>query len=182
MKQTYLYSLAFLLCMTVQTLFAQTVPPLGVHYQGMLRDNGQILANTTRDLRLTLLNGTGATVYQETHVITTNDYGLFTTVLGEGTVTFGFWPAVLDSGVNMLRSEINDGTGWILLGVKELQSVPYALNTRWADSLRGFEGRRLDELSNVESNTPAAGQILKYDGLFPTILTMTLPTSYRLFP
>ena len=54
--------------------------PQGFNYQGIARDNeGVELANTNLTVQLSVLSGssTGTLEWQETHAVTTNDFGLY---------------------------------------------------------------------------------------------------------
>ena len=88
---------------------------------------------------------TSAVSWQETHAITTNDFGLFTAIIGQGTST-GSGSSVAFSDVDWasashyIKVEIDDGSGLVDMGTKALMSVPYALsagstaNTLWSDN------------------------------------------------
>ena len=73
--------------------FAQTVPQ-GINYQAVARDaNGNELTNQSLTVKLSVISSSTGTIpvlstsWQETHAVTTNDYGLFTVVIGQGTST-----------------------------------------------------------------------------------------------
>ena len=86
MKKILLSLLSVLFCAIT---FAQTVPQ-GINYQAVARDaNGSELANQPLTVKLSVIFGsqTGTISWQETHSVTTNDYGLFTAVIGQGTST-----------------------------------------------------------------------------------------------
>jgi hypothetical protein len=90
-----LFSLVFSI-----VLFAQQAPPQGINYQAMVyvpygnqqvgvNSAGQIPANTKEVVvKFTLEEGNnGPVVYEETHIDTTDQYGLLNTVIGTGTPT-----------------------------------------------------------------------------------------------
>src|SRR5687767_15009901 len=71
-------------------LFAQT--PDAINYQAVARNSaGAIMASQALTVRLGVYSGPGAAtlVYQETHAVTTNQFGLFTAKIGMGTPTSG---------------------------------------------------------------------------------------------
>ena len=77
MKHLYLFVISILLLNA--TLCAQS--PQAINYQGVARDNsGNVLINQNVSLRLSILSGSavGAAVYVETHIQTTDGFGLFT--------------------------------------------------------------------------------------------------------
>src|SRR5699024_3606418 len=68
--------------------------------------------------------------YSESHTVTTNAFGLYTLVIGEGTPIFGGMLLVdWESGNKFIKVEIdpNGGTNYTDLGTTRLLSVPYAL-------------------------------------------------------
>ena len=87
MKKTLLTLASILFCAIA---FAQTVPQ-GINYQAVARDaNGGELTNQSLTVKLSVISGsssTGMVSWQETHSVTTNDYGLFTAGIGQGTST-----------------------------------------------------------------------------------------------
>src|SRR5579862_7144600 len=76
-------------------LFAQV--PQAVNYQAIARDaSGNILPNQAVGLRFTIMDGynPGSPEYQETQTATTNQFGLFTVQIGNGTPVFGTFPGI----------------------------------------------------------------------------------------
>jgi len=126
---TLIFNLILLLSLN---LFSQT--PTGFNYQGIARDAaGNELVITSLDVKLSIRTGTmnGAIEWQETHDVTTNDFGLYTIVVGEGTSTgvgtFGNFSDIPWSTANhFLQVEINFGTGLLDMGTTQLLAVPYS--------------------------------------------------------
>jgi hypothetical protein len=120
----------FLFC---NVAFAQVAPPAGINYQAVARDNsGSILANNTLSIRISILNAiNGAPQFQETHTVTTNQFGLFNIVIGQGTFVTGPFNSLSTipwgSSNYFAKIEANPGTGYIDMGTMQLWSVPYAL-------------------------------------------------------
>ncbi|HTF05927.1 MAG TPA: collagen-like protein, partial [Bacteroidia bacterium] len=114
---------------TAAFLFAQT--PQGIKYQAIARDvAGGALMNTSLIVRATIHDGSasGPVVYQETHAVTTNAFGLFSISIGQGTVVSGVFSAITwSTGNKYLEQEIDFGSGFQTMGTSELLSVPYAL-------------------------------------------------------
>ncbi len=113
--------------------FAQVAPPPGINYQAVARDNtGSILANNSLTIRVSILNVVnGAPQFQETHTVTTNQFGLFDMVIGQGTFVTGPYNSLSaipwGSSNYFVKIEANPGTGYIDMGTMQLWSVPYAL-------------------------------------------------------
>ncbi len=139
--------------------FAQA--PQGINYQAVLRDNaGVILANTPVYIRFSVHMGSagGFTTYQETHFPTTNDYGLVTAVLGEGTPVTGTFGAI-NWGSNDYFLEVeadHSGGGYVGLGTTQLMSVPYALYAETSGS-GGGSSQWTTSGNNIYYNTGNVG-------------------------
>ncbi|MCG8329121.1 MAG: hypothetical protein MI974_15610 [Chitinophagales bacterium] len=122
------------------SIFAQSVPQ-GMKYQAVARDHqGQILANQQIGLLIELLldNRDKEVAYSESHLITTNELGLFDITIGEGQLVRGSF-----SEVPWNKNEI-----WMQIGLDEnrngqyttinsskLLAVPYAFHAGTADEL-----------------------------------------------
>ncbi|CAN5468025.1 hypothetical protein BH11BAC1_BH11BAC1_30220 [soil metagenome] len=112
-----------------ENCFAQA--PQALNYQAVARDgSGNILASQAATVRYTIhdVSAAGATIYQETQSITTNQFGLFTANIGNGTVISGTF-STIDWSLNSkyLQVEIDLGGGFVDMGTSQLLSVPYAL-------------------------------------------------------
>jgi hypothetical protein len=112
-------------------LLAQA-PPQGINYQAVARDAaGAELPNTALTIRLGVYSDPAATilVYEETHSVTTNAFGLFNVIIGQGTQTsvnpFNTIPWA--NSAYYLKVEIDGGNGFTDMGTTQLMSVPYAL-------------------------------------------------------
>src|SRR6185436_7695909 len=84
-----LHQLIFLFCVSSATLFGQA-PPQGINYQAVARNvSGAELTNTPLTVKLGIYSDAAATVlvYEETHAVTTNAFGLFNVTIGQGTQT-----------------------------------------------------------------------------------------------
>lgn len=129
-------SFSFLACflyflLPVHTLQAQA--PQKINYQAVARNAaGNELQNQPIAVRFTIYNGssTGTIVYQETGNVTTNQFGLFTTAIGGGTVVQGDFSTISwGNGNKYLRVEIDpaNGTNYTDMGAWQMLSVPFAL-------------------------------------------------------
>ncbi|MDO9156945.1 MAG: hypothetical protein Q7U17_08730, partial [Sediminibacterium sp.] len=106
-----------------------------LNYQAIAR-NANGVALTFRDvgIRLSIRDGstTGSIVYSETRNIRTNQFGLFTVVIGSpgATNVLGSMASInWISGNKYLQVEIDPegGTNYFQAGTSQLQAVPYAL-------------------------------------------------------
>lgn len=177
-----------ILILTSYLLIAQS--PEAIQYQAVARDGtGQLLTNQSLTVRLSVkANGpAGSTVYQETHSASTNDYGLFTLLIGQGNPTTGTFSTIdWGNSSHFLRVEVDDGSGYVDLGTTQFVAVPYALYAKEAGNSGGsynagtgldlngqtFSAQTQSALWNANalqgrpvSNTgPGSGQVLKWNG------------------
>ena len=76
---------AFFILALLVFSFAEAQVPEGIKYQAVARDiQGGLLANQNVNLKITLVDSAqgGALVFQETHKIATNQFGLFSVTTG----------------------------------------------------------------------------------------------------
>ncbi|MBP5366442.1 MAG: hypothetical protein J6Y82_11090 [Bacteroidales bacterium] len=100
--------------------------PQGFSYQAVVRNsNNAIVANSNIVVTFSILQGSssGSVVYKEEHSVNTNANGLFTVVLGQGTVKTGNFAGInWSAGQFFLKTESSYGES-----VTQLLSVPYAM-------------------------------------------------------
>jgi len=120
------------------TLFSQA--PEKITYQGVARNSaGETLKQTNIEIKFGIHAGTaeGELVWEETHAVTTNDFGLFTLMIGDGTTTGG---GSLDSFSDIewgttqyfLNVQLKVDADFIDMGTSEMLSVPYAMFAKFA--------------------------------------------------
>jgi hypothetical protein len=135
MKKTLSTLLSVIFCAIT---FAQSVPQ-GINYQAVARDaSGNVLMNQALTIQFSVISDitTSAVSWQETHTVNTNDYGLFTAIIGGGTSTNGGTAATFDvvdwgSTTHFLKVEM-DGVD---MGTTQLMSAPYSLHTKTAENI-----------------------------------------------
>ena len=115
--------------------FAQSVPQ-GINYQAVARDaSGAVLMNQALTIQFSVISDitTSAVSWQETHQDTTNDYGLYTSIIGQGTSTSVGSSAAFDSinwgaSNHLLKVEVDFGGGiFVDMGTTAFMSVPYSI-------------------------------------------------------
>lgn len=152
------------------SLLAQDIKDLGFQYQAVARDNsGLALADKSIVVEISIRKGstTGITVWQESHQVTTNKFGLFNVVIGKGVSTgLGTLPSfnqidwsTADYFTN-LRADF--GNGLLPMGVVQLQAIPYAFI---ADSALAAPRFPMNELLDVDVTNLTTNDILKWDGI-----------------
>jgi hypothetical protein len=102
--------------------------PQKINYQAVARDAiGQIEAHTPISIRFSVLDTAGNSLFTETLVDTTNEFGLINLKIGKTTPNLAAVPWGSGGG-KFLRVDVNiDGGGWVSAGTTEIVSVPYAL-------------------------------------------------------
>ena len=146
----------FLSCVFLSVVsFAQISP---FHYQGVLREEtGDLLSNTSIDLRLSILEG-GATIFQEEIRTQTDDYGQFLTQVGSSSPL-----PELDFQNNsyFLQIEIDQGGGFVQAGGSSILPTPYASRAIFAEEVGNV---LLDDIEGIDINGIQINQVLKWDG------------------
>lgn len=133
MKNLIFFLTCVLICASVS--FAQS--PDKFSYQGFARDNtGNVITNQAIGLRINIKEGSaqGTIIYSEVHATTTNQFGLFSIAIGDGTPTLGsFGDIAWGSNSHFIQTELDatGGTNYLDMGTSQLLSVPYA---KYADS------------------------------------------------
>jgi len=139
MKRLYFIIVAVII---FATLFGQA--PAGFKYQAVLRDaSGNVRSNTNVSIDVAILQGnaTGTQVFIETHIVTTNEFGLINLEIGSKN-TSGFADIVWSEGPYFMKIII-DGTE---MGTSQLLSVPYAMYAKTVEN--GFSGN-YEDLTNT---------------------------------
>lgn len=106
--------------------------PQGFTYQGVATNNEGIeLSNQEIAIRASVIAeaANGSLVYEETHLTTTDAFGLFNVVIGSGQAESDFSTIDWGSSAHFLKIEldINGGSEYIHIGTQQMMSVPYAL-------------------------------------------------------
>lgn len=107
--------------------------PQGINYQAVARNSsGQALTNQTIAVQFKIYDGNpssgGLLLCTDNHPgVTTNQFGLFTAVIGQGNTCFTTIP--WSSGNKWLQVSIDpaNGSNYTLIGSSQFMSVPYAL-------------------------------------------------------
>ena len=180
MKQILLTLTSVLFCAIT---FAQSVPQ-GINYQAVARDaNGAVLMNQNLTIQFSVISDitTSAVSWQETHTVTTNDYGLYTAIIGQGTSTsVGFSASfdVIDWGASnhLLKVEVDFGSGYLDMGTTAFMSVPYAL---YGEDEDADSNNELQSLS-ISGDTLfiSSGNYIILPSSAPTLLGCTDSTAY----
>lgn len=141
-----------LLLLFENSAFAQV--PQGFNYQAIVRDaSGNLMASQSITLKLSIHQGSasGTVVYGETHALTTNQFGLITATVGQGTVIYGTFSTIAWSTGNywlQVEFALQGSIVYSDMGTSQLLSVPFALYA--------------ENSGNLPVGT--SGQTLRHDG------------------
>jgi len=111
-------------------IFANAQVPKNFNFQAVARNaQGQLIVNQSVSVKATLTANNNGGSYSEKHTLTTNQYGLFSLVVGKGTVLSGNINTMAWSKGVKLTVEFDPlgGTNFQLVSTTDLASVPYAI-------------------------------------------------------
>lgn len=156
-------TLLIITCFFSTAIFAQT--PQAISYQAIARNaTGVVLASQSVGIKIFIHTGsaTGTVEYSETHHDTTNQFGLFTLQIGNGTPDIGTFSTIdWSTGNKFLQVELDPtgGTTYIDMGTSQLLSVPYALYAEKSNiNLQAGNGIQIsgDTIINSSPNIPVS--------------------------
>lgn len=134
MKTTFIAALMLLMSASVwANIHSTNQNDRGFNYQAVARNSdGEIMSSEYVNLRFSLYPGTHSSTpdWLETHITTTDEYGVFSLTIGKGVkerstvekfsdldfASFEYW----------LKVEIKENSAWVEVSFSALQSVPYA--------------------------------------------------------
>ena len=121
------------------SLVAFSQAPNAMSYQAAIRDaNNNLVANQSVGMQISILQGSanGSSVYTETQSASTNDNGLVSIAIGEGTSNDNFSSIDWSNGPYFIKTETDPtgGSNYTITGTSQLLSVPYALHAKTAEN------------------------------------------------
>ena len=139
---------SFVLILLVLLIFSSVsysqYTPKGIGYQAAARDEKGIeLKDKELEVRISILANDPNSIaeYSEIHTITTDKYGLFSLIIGQGAFVSGaaqnFDEINWGSGLHYLKLEVDFGLGWRGMGTTQFNAVPYALYAGTASNALG---------------------------------------------
>ena len=182
--------LIIIFCLPV-ILFGQSVPQ-GVNYQAVATNSlGIELINQTISIRASVLSNSanGTTEWEEIHTTTTDTFGLFNLIIGQGTSTgngstSNFSDINWGANTHFLKIEmdINGGSTYSHMGTNQMMSVPYALyaeNTNIDyDSIASILSNDSIFVTSVSGGIKRATDFLYPEGLDGDIVHHNFSNSY----
>lgn len=173
-KKYFTYKLLLMLQLALvlfaAELYAQV--PQGINYQGLARNSlGNVIANQNISLKVGVYapSISGTLEWEEVHQLTTNQFGLFYCVLGQGTTT-GQGAATNFSLVNWslgnhfitVQLDENGGSSFVSIDTIQFWSVPYAMHSGTSSNLSA--PMYLDQLLDVDTIGVFTNAVLKWNG------------------
>lgn len=134
-------TLVFIAALSAFISYSQNAPQ-AMSYQALARGaDGIPLLNQEVALRFGIRQDAvnGSLIWQEEHISLTDDFGLFNLNIGEGLSTGAGTAAQFEninwsSGTYFLEVELeNEGGSYLLMGITQLLTVPYAFHANTAD-------------------------------------------------
>jgi hypothetical protein len=184
MKQFLIATIAFLI--SISSAVAQNLPQ-GIAYQAVAVKEGPYnlagqnapaiyWANKDIQVRFTILEKypNGSTQYSEVHQITTDDFGVFNLIIGQGDVLSGDFTLIpWELGTAHLQVEIDfDNNGsFKLTSLEKFWSVPYAFVSNNAgggnssDSSINALNTKYEYLKNRDKDTVVGNEGVSYQSL-----------------
>jgi carbonic anhydrase len=145
--------------------------PQGINYQAVARNTqGLLIPDQAVGVRFTIIDGNvnGTISYQETHAAQTNNFGLFTLVIGKGLPVTGTFAGInWATGTDkFLKVEIapSGGTNYQLQGTTQLMSVPFSLYAEKTKLLSGNNTITITNGNTITGNYQAANNTLLING------------------
>ena len=174
MKQ--LFTLFSILFASTITLLAQA-PPQGINYQAVVymdgsdsqpgtNISGQLLTKQNISVQFSILKSSvsGTVVYKEIHQVQTDEFGMFSLIIGQGNSNgTSAFPAI-DWGADIyfLKVELDKKAGgdFKLMSTQQLWSVPYSL---YSEESR-YAATAGNGITNVSDNGDGTITITYFDG------------------
>ena len=128
------FLLLFLLLAGVNSFSFSQYTPKGMSYQAVARDeSGFELKSKLLEVKISIIaeDPSGISEYCESHSVSTDKYGLFSLIIGQGSYVSGaagdFSQINWGSGVHYMKVEVDFGSGFRSMGTTQFLAVPYAL-------------------------------------------------------
>ena len=142
----------------LSTLFAQVT---GVNYKAIVSDNtGSILSGQSVTIQFTIFEGDpldNNITYVESHTTTTDDNGLLTVHIGEGTTTDEWGFISWGDDLHFLKTEYDIGGGYVDMGTQDFKFVPYAHFTLNALNAQEAGSVHFNNVTNTPTNLAGYG-------------------------
>lgn len=148
--------LTFLSFLFVVSMLTAEVPQR-ISYQSVVRDaDNNLVINSEVGMQISIQRRIdGGAVYAERHFVTTNDNGLVSLEIGDGTAVTGSMDDIdWDEGTFFIRTQVDPqgGANYTISGVSQILTVPYAFHAKTAEGLT----EEIVETDPVFESSPAS--------------------------
>lgn len=137
MRKIITYFLFLITLLTCSITFAQSLQKNFINYQGVAKDaSGNLLEDTSINMLIAIKFGDPNTTasYVENHVVNTNSNGVFTLLIGNGTVITGDYNTLQwGTAASYVTVSLNGEE----IGTNELMAVPFAIasgDKQWTEN------------------------------------------------
>ncbi len=164
--------LAIILWICFVDLYGQSNVPQGVNLQAVARNSsGVLISNQSISVKIGIRSGSAAGLleWEETHVTSTNQFGLFNIVIGQGISTgagalnsFSVIPWSAANHFVVTSIDPTGGISYVDIDTMQLWAVPYAFHA--ATSNQPSNSLRLNDLIDVDTSGVINGFVLKWAG------------------
>jgi uncharacterized protein (TIGR02145 family) len=139
--------------------------PEKMSYQAIIRNsNNELVINQTIGMQISILKGSanGTAVYTETQTPTTNNNGLVSLEIGNGTIVSGNFTTIdWANGIYYIKTETDPegNKNYTITGTNQLLTVPYAMHSKTAETVIGAITENQNLADVIANNNSANGQI-----------------------
>lgn len=136
MKRIFIF-----LSVVAMSLSSMAQTPESMSYQAVIRNaDNHLVVNQEIGLKISILQNSdnGSIVFEEQHVVSTNDNGLVSLNIGTGTPIVGTLSQIdWSSGTYFIQTstDLDGGENYTIVGTSALMSVPYALHAKSVESI-----------------------------------------------
>lgn len=161
LKMKHLFLSSLLVLLISEAIFSQV--PHALNYQTVVRNSiGEIKINKLVSFKISLLQGssTGFPVYVETQNKVTNEFGLVTIEIGNGTLVSGNFASIpwgSDSYYLKTEFDISGGNSYEFMGTSQLLSVPYSIFAERAGNAEDDHDK--DSINELQTLTKVGNNI-----------------------
>lgn len=135
----------FFIIVMLLNLAAYSQSPDKFNYQAVIRDiSGNAIINKNVSIRISILQGgeEGTLIFSEAHSVISSQFGLINLVIGDGIASFGNIEGInWMNGPHYIKLELDSegGSDYKLMGISQILSVPFSLNSRSTLQVTGSE-------------------------------------------
>ncbi len=167
-------------------LSLQAQIPQGFTYQALVKNQSGVIANTSLDVKLGILSDTvlNTYVYEEQQSAMTNDDGLLTVIVGEGTKIQGqdFSSINWSATPLFLRVTVYYQGSWKLMGTTRMWSIPFSMVSGKTDGIN--PGAKLIVESTDDTSDDPLFEVKRKDGqtvfsVYPDAVNVYVPNGAK---